>query len=105
MGPGPPLTAAGMPSTCSNKNYAYYGIGMPPPPPLNPDSDLVASQATAEILSPETEPKQNRTNTVGSIAVNVGDTGDGEGPPGGITAPKRRGRPPGSKNKKSRVTG
>lgn len=92
-----------MPLTCLNVD-SPYGPGMPPPPPLNPDSDLVASQAAANILPAETKLKRNRTSKVGRIVVDVGDVEDGEGPPSGVTAPKRRGRPPGSKNKKPRVT-
>lgn len=86
---GPNLPAAGAPFTHLNNNTdppLSYDSEMPPPPPLNPDLKLKGTNASK----------------VGG-AVSIDGAEDGEGPLGGVTVPKRRGRPPGSKNKKSKV--
>lgn len=79
-----------------------YGSGMPPPPPL--DSNPTASQAaTDNALPAKAKVKKTRASHIGSVGASAEDTEEGEGSLNGATAPKRRGRPPGSKNKKPKL--
>ncbi|QRV96269.1 hypothetical protein RhiJN_24287 [Ceratobasidium sp. AG-Ba] len=80
----------------------FHSSDMPPPPPLPSVSDSSKNQAT-EILNPAVfaGTKGKKRAAPGRLVESV-DTLE-EGNTGASLAPKRRGRPPGSKNKKTKV--